>query len=62
MYTIKQRSIFELQSLIASYTQTVKQHQKDLQTLQEQKDHISELVEYLDQDSQFIQQQYEALE
>ncbi len=62
MHQIRQKSIFELQSITADYVAKIKTYQQDIKTLEEQKTHVSELVSYLDQDQKFVQNQYNQLQ
>lgn len=61
IHTLQQKRVFSLQASIADFTKNIQEYRSKLDILSQQKDHIEELMEYLHQDQEFVQTQFNSM-
>jgi len=61
IYVLQQKRVFSMESDIANFTKNIQQYRSKLKILNQQKNHIEDLIVYLDQDKQFVQDQFDEL-
>lgn len=59
IHVLQRKRVLSLQADIANFTKNIQEYRAKLHVLEQQQDHIEELLEYLQQDREFAQMQFD---